>query len=152
MTSVSSSEAIELEVRVAAKAETIFPFLIDGSKVSQWFGAEANVEPRPGGIYKVKINNQATALGEMVEIDPNKRVVFTFGWEGQEPHNGIAPGSSRVEISLTPDGDATIVRLVHTGLPGPAAGDHRKGWELYLGRLTEVAEGRDPGRDPNAQV
>ena len=150
MTSVSSSEAIELEVRIAATPETIFPFLIDGAKVARWFGASAEVEPRPGGIYKVQINNQATALGEVVEVETNKRIVFTFGWEGQGA-DGAPPGSSRVEISLTPDGAATIVRLRHTGLPQITVKDHTGGWELYLGRLTAVVEGRDPGRDPNAQ-
>ena len=151
MTSVSSSEAIELEVRVAAKPGTIFPFLIDGAKVAQWFGASAEVEPRRGGIYKVQINNQATALGEVVEIEMNKRMVFTFGWEGQGT-DGVPPGASHVEISLTPEGDGTIVRLRHTGLPEVTRNDHRGGWEMYLGRLTAVAEGRDPGIDPNAQA
>jgi uncharacterized protein YndB with AHSA1/START domain len=150
MASVSSSEAIELEVRVAAKPETIFPFLIDGAKMAQWFGASAQVEPRPGGVFSVAINNSATARGEVVEVETNKRIVFTFGWEGEG--NPVPPGSSRVEISLTPDGDGTIVRLRHTGLPEITVKDHRGGWELYLGRLTAVAEGRDPGIDPNAQA
>lgn len=150
MTSVSSSEAIELEVRVAAKPETIFPFLSDGAKMAQWFGAEADIEARPGGVFSVKINKNATARGEVVEVETNKRIAFTFGWEGQDQDHGVPPGSSRVEIALTPDGDGTIVRLRHTGLPEIAAKDHRGGWELYLGRLTAVAEGRDPGHDPNA--
>ena len=149
MTSVSSSEAIELEVRVKAKPETIFPFLVESSKVSRWFGAEANVEPRQGGIYNVKINAQATALGEIIAIEPNKRVAFSFGWEGQGD-DGVPPGSSQVEIFLTADGDGTMVRLRHTGLPEVTRNDHRSGWDMYLGRLTAVAEGRDPGKDPNA--
>lgn len=150
MTTVSESSIIELQVRIAALPETIFPFLNDGTKMAQWFGASADLEARPGGMFRVQINNQAVARGEVVEVETNKRIAFTFGWEGQDSH-GVPPGSSRVEISLEPDGEATIVRLRHTGLPAATAGDHRHGWELYLGRLTAVAEGRDPGRDPNAQ-
>ncbi len=115
--------------------------------MAQWFGASAELEPRPGGMFRAQINNNATARGEVIEVEPS--IAFTFGWEGEG--NPVPPGSSRVEISLEPDGDATIVRLRHTGLPAEAAGDHRHGWELYLGRLTAVSEGRDPGRDPNAQ-
>jgi uncharacterized protein YndB with AHSA1/START domain len=151
VTSVGSSEAIELEVRIDAKPETIFPFLSDASKVPQWFGTRAELEARPGGIFRVEINNQAIARGEVVEVEANKRIAFTFGWEGQDQNHGVPQGSSRVEISLTADGDGTIVRLRHSGLPAEAAKDHRNGWEMYLGRLTAVAEGRDPGRDPNAQ-
>ena len=148
MTAVEDS-VIELEVRVAARPETIFPFLTDGAKMAQWFGASAEVQPRPGGTFRVQINNSATARGEVIEVEPNKRIAFTFGWEGQG--NPVPPGSSRVEISLAADGDGTIVRLRHTGLPVEAAGDHKGGWTMYLDRLTAVVEGRDPGRDPNAQ-
>ncbi len=149
MTSVDERSVVDVEVRVAAKPETIFPFLIDAAKVSQWFGSSAELEPRPGGIYRVVINNSAVARGEVVEIEPNKRIVFTFGWEGEG--NPVPAGSSRVEISLEPDGDGTIVRLRHTGLPVETANDHRGGWQLYAGRLKDVVEGRHPGRDPNAQ-
>jgi uncharacterized protein YndB with AHSA1/START domain len=150
VTSVNERSVVDVEVRVAAKPETIFPFLSDATKVPQWFGSSAEVDPRPGGVYRVVINNSAVARGEVVEIKTNERIVFTFGWEGQDTH-GVPPGSSRVEITLRPDGDGTIVRLHHTGLPAEAANDHRGGWELYAGRLKEVVEGRDPGRDPNAQ-
>ena len=34
-------------------------------------------------------------------------MVFTFGWEGDGAP--IAPGSSRVEITLAPDGDGTLL-------------------------------------------
>src|ERR1700693_305506 len=104
MTSVSSSEAIELEVRIAAKPETIFPFLSDGTKMAQWFGAKAELEARPGGIFRVEINNQATARGEVVAVETNKSIAFTFGWEGQDQDHGVPPGSSRGEVSRTPGG------------------------------------------------
>ena len=149
MTSVGESSVVEVEVRVAARPETIFPFLSEGAKMAQWFGASADLEPRPGSKLRVKINATATARGEVVEVVPNQRIAFTFGWEGEG--NPVPPGSSRVEISLSPDGDGTIVRLRHSGLPAQAAGDHKGGWQMYLGRLTAVVEGRDPGRDPNAQ-
>ncbi len=71
--------------------------------------------------------------GEYVEVDPPHRVVFTWGFEGNE---GLPPGTSRVEVTLIPDGEATIVRLRHTGPPDEGArSQHEAGWQLYLGRL-----------------
>lgn len=54
-----------------------------------------------------------------------------------------------MEITLTPDGDGTLVRLRHYGFPTPEAQDaHIEGWEHYLPRLVTRAGGGDPGPDP----
>jgi uncharacterized protein YndB with AHSA1/START domain len=148
---VDQRNVVEREVRVAAQPETVFSFLVDPDKMSLWMGRRAELDGRPGGIYRVEINDQAIARGEFVEVDPPKRVVFTFGWEGQEAgqgEHGVPPGSTRVEISLDPDGDGTLVRLRHLDLPEAAREIHGQGWDLYLGRLKAVAAGEDPGPDP----
>jgi hypothetical protein len=55
-----------------------------------------------------------------------------------------------VEVSLEQDGDGTVVRLRHLALPEESREIHGQGWDLYLGRLTVIAAGGDPGPDPNA--
>ena len=141
---------VEREVRIAARPETVFDFFVDPEKMRQWKGTRAELDPRPGGIYRVEINEQAVARGEYVEIEAPTRVVFTWGWEGQESgEHAVPPGSSRVEVDLTPDGDGTIVRLRHLGLPEESREIHGHGWDLYLGRLASAAAGEDPGTDPN---
>ena len=78
-------------------------------------------------------------------VAPNEKVVFTFGWD--EPDHPIPAGSTEVEITLVPDGDKTIVRLTHRGLPEDAVADHTGGWSHYLARLETAATGGDPGPD-----
>ncbi len=99
----------------------------------------------PGGIYRVLVQGQHQSAGEYVEVVPMEKVVYTFGWE-QEGHP-IPPGSTRVEISLHPEGTKTRVRLVHSGLPDDAIADHGFGWAHYLDRLAVRAAGGDPGPD-----
>ena len=141
--------AVEREIRIAARPETVFEFFVDPEKMVQWKGRSAELDPRPGGIYRVEINDQARARGEYVEIDAPNRVVFTWGWEGQESgEHAVPPGSSRVEVDLMPEGDGTVVRLRHVDLPEQSREIHGQGWDMYLGRLAAVAEGRDPGSDP----
>jgi hypothetical protein len=53
-----------------------------------------------------------------------------------------------VEVSLTPDGEDTIVRLAHRRLKPEALAFHRAGWDHYLARLALAASGQDPGEDP----
>ncbi len=44
-----------------------------------------------------------------------------------------------VEITLTPDGQGTILRLRHTGLPtNEERESHRGGWSLYTAKLAAI--------------
>src|SRR5437773_538154 len=97
-------------------------------------------------IYRVNITGHERVSGEVIEIVPHRRLVFTWGWEdGALP---VAPGQSTVEISLEPDGDGTRLRLTHRDLPPDMHSFHRIGWDYALPRLATVAAGRDPGPDP----
>lgn len=133
------------EIMIDARPETIFPFLTETDKMLQWEGTEAELDPRPGGVWYVLVAGEFPGKGEFVEVVPNERVVFTFGWE--QEGNPIPPGTSRVEITLHPEGDKTRLRLVHSGLPDDAVDDHIGGWDHYLGRLAVVATGGDAGPD-----
>jgi uncharacterized protein YndB with AHSA1/START domain len=126
------------EVLVKADPSTIFPFLLE-SGLQSWLGTDVEFDARPGGIYKISVLGDHPALGEFVEIVPNEKVVFTFGWS--EPGHPIPPGSTEVAITLIADGDETLVRLVHRGLPEDAVNDHGDGWQHLLGRLATVATG-----------
>jgi uncharacterized protein YndB with AHSA1/START domain len=75
---------VEREVRIAARPETVFAFFVDPEKQVLWMGRRAELDPRPGGIYDVEINDRSRARGEFVEVEAPSRVVYTFGWHGQE--------------------------------------------------------------------
>ncbi len=139
-------DVVEREVRIEARPETIFGFFTDPAKMVLWKGIDASLDAQPGGIFRVSINGRDIARGEYVEVVPYKRVGFTWGWEGEG--QAVPPGSSQVEITLTPDGNGTIVRLRHLGLPSEQREQHAMGWEHFLPRLAEAAAGRDPGPDP----
>jgi hypothetical protein len=62
---------------------------------------------------------------------------------------GVPPGTSRVEVTFRPAGDdATILRLVHSGLGSAARALHDDGWTRFFDRLTAVATDRDPPQYP----
>jgi uncharacterized protein YndB with AHSA1/START domain len=133
------------EIMIDATPDTIWPYLTDASKHVEWEGTQAEIDPRPGGVYRVLVAGEYQGAGEYVEVVPKERLVFTFGWE--QEGNPITPGSTTVEISLHPEGDKTRVRLAHRGLPADAVRDHIGGWDRYLDRLATRATGGDPGPD-----
>ncbi|WP_159710626.1 SRPBCC family protein [Geminicoccus flavidas] len=137
-------ETLRTEIEIAAPQATVFAFLTDPDKIHRWIGP-ATVDPRPGGIYLVSVADRHAARGEFIEVVPVHRLVYSFGWEGRPE---VPPGSSRIEIDLVEQGDGTLVRLTHSGLPNEQErAGHEKGWNHYLQRLATAAAGGDPGPD-----
>jgi len=142
----TTAEVVHREIRIDAAPSTVFEFLTDPTKMVRWMGTEAVLDPRPGGDYAVNITGHERVSGEVIEIVPHSRLVFTWGWDrGVLP---VVPGQSTVEISLEPDGEGTLLRLTHRDLPQEMRTFHRLGWEYALDRLARVATGQDPGPDP----
>lgn len=133
---------VVVERRVAVAPAEVFSYFTDVGKWMAWQGTEAEIELAAGGIWRVNVTGDGFASGRVVEVVENERVVFTWGWEEGPP---VAPGSTRVAIELVPDGDGTLIRLTHSGLPPDLVDIHRHGWEHYVSRLAAVTEGRDPG-------
>ncbi|MFF7971326.1 SRPBCC domain-containing protein [Streptomyces sp. NPDC007905] len=142
-----SSNAVTVERRIAARPETVFSFFTDRDKWLSWMGKDGEFSFEPGGVYRTLVNAENVAEGRFVEIDPPRRVVFTWGWAtGEMP---VPPGSSTVEITLEPVPEGTLLRLVHRDLPSSeACAAHEEGWTHYTGRLAVAAAGGDPGPDP----
>jgi len=140
------SDAVERTIRIDASPETVFSFLVDPVQIIRWLGLESTLDPRPGGEFRVDMNGRDIVSGEIIEVEHNRRIVFTWGWEN--PGSSIPPGSTTVEITLEPDGDGTLLRLRHSGLRGPDIQRYDEGWPHYLDRLAMVAQGGDPGPDP----
>ena len=148
MTSTREKTAIERVVEIAASPETVWEFLVDPAKATTWMGLSASFDPRPRGVYRVEVVPGDNVRGEFVEIDPPRRLVFTWGWESGRADN-VRPGSTTVEIELVPKGAGTTLRLTHRDLPGGASAEqHGHGWDHYLERLAVASAGGDPGRDP----
>lgn len=136
------------EVAIAARPQTVWEFLVDPAKVVRWMGLTAIVDARPGGEYRIEVTRGNVASGELLEIDPPWRLVWTWGWD-PESSSPVPPGSTLVEFDLLPDRDGTLLRLAHRRLPDPAsAASHADGWTHYLDRLAAVAAGGRPGADP----
>lgn len=141
----NAEDTVVQEVLIDASPETVFGFFTDPDRMVEWKGVGAHLEPRPGGTYRVDMNGKDIALGEYILIEPFNRIVFTWGWE--IPADRLPPGSTTVEVELEPRGDATLLRLTHSGLPDAAREPHAEGWLHFLPRLVIRAAGGDPGPD-----
>ena len=88
-----------------------------------------------------------TAVGEVVEIDPPRRLVLAWGWEDGSWE--VPAGSTTVEYELLPEGSGTRLHFTHRDLPSKESAEaHGLGWDHYHERLVVAATGGDPGPDP----
>lgn len=144
-----AERVVDVERRIAAPPAEVFTYLTQPARYTRWKGQQAELDPRPGGLYRVRMGPESVALGEYVEVEPPSRIVFTWGWEGS---GEVPPGSTTVEITLSEDGDGTLLRLRHSGFSSVADADlHREGWEMYVGRLVAVAAGAGPGAERSTE-
>jgi uncharacterized protein (TIGR03086 family) len=121
-----------------------FALITEPERLRRWQTVAARVDLKVGGEYRWTITPGHHATGTFTEIEPGKRVVFTWGWEQSE---AMALSDSVVSITLEPAGGGTSVRLTHEGLSEQQEVGHAEGWNHYLDRLVAEATVGDAGAD-----
>ena len=124
------------EVTIAAPAAVVWAHLTTAEGLVRWVGPDAVADPVPGGDLRWMHPDGATVVGRFLELVPHRRLVFAYGWE--DGRMGVPPESTTVEIDLEEGAGATLLRLVHRGLPPEAVGDHERGWAYFVGELRRV--------------
>lgn len=133
---------IELSIDINAPAEVVFDFLVDPELAFRWMGIEGDIDPQPGGAYRVRYSEESVAVGQYVDVARPSIVSWTWGWEGSDE---IPPGSSLVTFALSEHDGVTTVTVTHTGLPDvSAAQSHTHGWSYWGSRLAVATAGGDP--------
>ncbi len=132
---MTAPDVLTATVRIGAPPEAVFPYFVDPALMIRWIGEWADLRPEPGGVFALDIG-ETPVRGAYVEVEPPRRVVFTWGVPGRD---SLRPGSTTVEVVLTADGSDTIVELFHHDLPAEERDSHREGWTEKLGRLVERA-------------
>jgi uncharacterized protein YndB with AHSA1/START domain len=155
---------VEVSMHVPRTPPDVFGFFTDPALYVQWMGSKAELEPVPGGVYRVRMSDGFEAAGRFLEVDRPHLVVFSWGFaddqaaartkhEGGQPGGAAAmpAGSTRVTVTLQEEDDGTRLTLRHENLPSPQLRDgHDVAWNTYLPRLAVRAAGGDPGVDPHS--
>jgi uncharacterized protein YndB with AHSA1/START domain len=139
----TNTRVVEQTVRISARPETVWKYWTDPQRMCDWWGATAELDPRPGGVCRVAMGGGPVMVGAYLELVPYERLVFSFGWEPTDGAPDIAPGASRVEVILIEDAGDTVLTLRHSGIPDALADMHAGGWSHFLPVLAGAAhEGR----------
>ena len=140
---MQGSFEITREIDIDASPETVFRFFTEPALLARWLCDQAEVDARPGGGYVFNVTGSHTTRGTLLVVEPGRRLVYTWLFDHVE-----SPLPSTVEVTLTPVGRGTRVRLHHHGfVDRPARDRDAAGWAHYLPRLAVAAAGGEPGAD-----
>ena len=123
------THSLDRTVVIQAAPETVFRFFEDSDRFARWWGPGSTIDPRPGGKVYIRHPNGIETVGEVIEIDPPGRIVFTYGYASGKP---IPPGGSRVTVKLAPDPSGTRLSLHHEFAEAQVRDLHVQGWRFQL--------------------
>jgi uncharacterized protein YndB with AHSA1/START domain len=145
------SGSIEREIYVEAPPETVFDVVSSPDHIRDWWSAETDVEPVPGGTGELTWRDEASGRVDVVPItvvDAQPPHRFSFRWTHEAGEVATETNSMLVTFELSPSGTGTVLRLTETGFRErgweiavleEAYQDHVNGWDFYLPRIAEVA-------------
>ena len=133
------SKSIVQERILSAAPERVFEAWSDPAQLSQWMRPAPSMRPasvevdfRVGGRFRITMHGERDheQVGEYLEIDPPKRLVFS--WVSNFLPE--ADRHTRVSVLLEPAGEGgTRIQLVHDQLPDNDTYEHHDaGWATIL--------------------
>ena len=141
--------SLERTITIRAQRSTVFRFFTDPERFARWWGKGSEIDPREGGRVHIRYPDGSTASGTVLEIRDPDRIVFTYGYDS--PDKPIAPGGSRVVITLHDQEDGTRLDFRHDVASEAVRDMHAMGWRYQLAVFAHVAA-QDQHRDVQAKI
>ena len=125
------TETLDREVEICAPRETVFRYFTDSERFARWWGEGSSIEGRQGGEMLIRYPDGSTATGKVREIEPPRRIVFTYVMTGQV--------ASQVTITLEEVEAGTLLRLHHAFSSAKIRDHFVQGWRYQLALFSKIA-------------
>lgn len=143
--STETGTSLQISRVVKATPERVFRAWTDPADMKRWACPEggtvvqAEVDLAVGGRYTIHMRtedgNEHKAIGVYQEIDPPRRLVYTWDWDEKE----MRMGDTRVTVEFNDLGGSTEVVLTHDRFPNAEAKEnHEMGWTSCFNRLEGI--------------
>ncbi len=126
---------LDRSVVIQAPRENVFRFLTDTPRWATWWGPGSTIDARPGGALLIRLPGGIDVSGEVIEVKPPERMIFTYGFLKGDP---IPPGGSRVTIRLDPHELGTHLHLTHELAEESTRDEFVQGWRYQLALFSNI--------------
>ena len=138
---------VRIEERYDTDIDDLWSAITDPARLARWHG-EVSGDLHPGGRFRVYNQGDDIELtGRVDACEPPRRLLLTMR-ETDESYargQGVPPFDARNEITLTPDGDHTLLVLEVRGMPLDKIAFYGAGWQIHAEDLAAHIAGREPG-------
>ncbi|MGW1375458.1 SRPBCC family protein [Streptomyces sp. NPDC002446] len=138
LTTSGGRTALRMERRLAHSPAKVWAAISDPAQLGQWFPAEVSVELRPGGAMAFTMPGAGDVAMTGTVTDAEEPRLFAFTW-----------GEDHLRWEITPDGDGSLLTLVHTFGDRFGGASFASGWHLCLSALSQLLDGESTAVDPD---
>jgi uncharacterized protein YndB with AHSA1/START domain len=124
---------ITFQRSINASPARVWEALTTGTGLTSWLAVSATVDGREGGAIAIEFDDDQKVGGTITVWDPTTQ--FAHTWVINDTFH------SDVRYSLETADDATVLTLVHSGLPDEMCGGYTPGWHAFTARLAAQLEG-----------
>lgn len=134
---------VQIERTINAPIDKVWKAWLDAKQLKAWHAPigssnkDTTSDAKVGGAYSITMvtpGGEDTVRGIYKTIDPMKKLVFTWEWDG----NQMARGETTVTVEFKANGDKTDLKLTHEGFASDeAVTGHDKGWKGTLEHLEQ---------------
>ena len=143
MTAKEAKVTVRVTHRYAAPPERVFDAWLDPRTAGKWLFAtptgrmtRVDIDARIGGRFSIvrKDGEEIEHVGEYLELDRPRRLVFTFGVPK------FSADITRVTIGIVSSGTGCELTLTHEGVLPEYSERTPEGWRMILDSLERVLE------------
>jgi uncharacterized protein YndB with AHSA1/START domain len=138
---------VRIEDRYDTDIDDLWSALTDPGRLARWHGQVAG-DLRPGGEFRVYIeSDDVESTGRVEACEPPRRLLVTTREtdESWRKGQGVPPFDETTEVTLTADGDQTILVVEVRGMPLDKIAFYGVGWQIHAENLAAYLAGRERG-------
>ena len=148
ITTNKTASSLKIQRTVSASVERVYKAWTDPEQMRRWFGCEYVTDIkvvqdlRAGGRYQVQMTTDPdgvviTVHGVYKEVDPNKKLVYTWNSDSAE----YPAVDTLISVQFIERGKGTEIVLEHTNFALEKSVDgHSLGWTASFNKITALVE------------
>lgn len=145
--SAQSTGVVRIEDRYETTIDDLWTAVTQPDRLTRWYG-QVEGDLSPGGEFRTYVTDaEIEGTGRVEACEPPRRLLVTTREtdESYRRGQGVPPFDEAIEVTLTTDGDETILVIEVRGMPLDKIEFYGAGWQVHVEHLAAYLAGRDHG-------